>query len=113
MQNMTDTDCESGSAIYTQHNSVPTWNHPRQASRTYHGYRSLPIDRVIMDKMIMDKIPDAKEAQTIVSVSAKAKLTTARPIWVPFAIINNNPSEVDIIPFHLSIDQCSLGSIIL
>ena len=44
MQNMTDTDCESGSAIYTQHNSLPTLNHPRQASRAYHCYRSLLED---------------------------------------------------------------------
>ena len=45
----------------------------------------------------MGKIPDAKEAKIIVSAPAKAKLTTVRPILVPFTIINNNPWEVDII----------------
>ena len=61
----------------------------------------------------MGKIPDTKEAKTIVSAPARAKLTTVGPILVQFTIFNNNPREVDIIPFLLSIDQCSLRNIIL
>ena len=51
----------------------------------------------------MVKIPDTKEAKTIVSAPAKAKLTTVGPILVPFTIIINNPRKVDIIPFFFSI----------
>ena len=36
----------------------------------------------------MGKIPDTKEAKTIVSAHAKAKLTTVGPILAPFTIIN-------------------------
>ena len=61
----------------------------------------------------MGKIPDAKETKTIVSAPATAKLTTVGPILVPFTIINNKPWEVDMIPFLLSIDQCSLKGIFL
>ena len=46
----------------------------------------------------MGNITEAKEAKTFVSVPAEAKLTTVRPILVPFSIINNYLRKVDIIP---------------
>ena len=41
----------------------------------------------------MGAIPDAKEAKTFVFAPAKAKLTSVRPILVPFIIINNGAPQ--------------------
>ena len=59
----------------------------------------------------MGKIPDAKKAKIFPSTPAEVKLTALGPILVPFTIINNNPWKVDMIPFLLSIDKCSLRNL--